>query len=64
MVRRGTLTVPVIGVAKASWTLDLLPARAQQSAATGLLAWTVVVAILDNVMKPLLMTKAPTCRCC
>jgi glucose-6-phosphate 1-dehydrogenase len=31
MVRRGTLTVPVIGVAKAGWTLDQLKARAKES---------------------------------
>ena len=31
MARRGTLTVPVIGVAKAGWTLDQLRARAQES---------------------------------
>ena len=29
MVRRGTLNVPVIGVAKAGWTLDQLKARAE-----------------------------------
>ena len=31
MARRGTLNVPVIGVAKAGWTLDQLRARAQDS---------------------------------
>ncbi len=31
MVKRGTLTVPVIGVAKAGWTLDQLIARAKDS---------------------------------
>jgi len=31
MAGRGTLTVPVIGVAKAGWTLDQLRARAQDS---------------------------------
>jgi glucose-6-phosphate 1-dehydrogenase len=31
MVRRGHLNVPVIGVAKASWTLDQLKARARDS---------------------------------
>ena len=31
MVRRGTLTVPVIGVAKAGWGLDQLKARAKDS---------------------------------
>ena len=31
MVKRGTLKVPVIGVAKAGWTLDQLKARAQDS---------------------------------
>jgi glucose-6-phosphate 1-dehydrogenase len=31
MVRRGTLDMPVIGVAKAGWTLDQLLARAQDS---------------------------------
>ncbi len=31
MARRGTLDVPVIGVAKAGWTLDQLRARAQES---------------------------------
>jgi glucose-6-phosphate 1-dehydrogenase len=31
MVKRGTLTVPVIGVAKAGWDLDQLKARAQDS---------------------------------
>jgi glucose-6-phosphate 1-dehydrogenase len=31
MARRGTLDVPVIGVAKAGWTLDQLRARAQDS---------------------------------
>ena len=31
MARRGTLTVPVIGVAKAGWTLDQLRARARDS---------------------------------
>jgi glucose-6-phosphate 1-dehydrogenase len=31
MVRRGHLTVPVIGVAKAAWSLDQLRARARDS---------------------------------
>ena len=31
MARRGALDVPVIGVAKAGWTLDQLRARAQDS---------------------------------
>ena len=31
MVRRGTLSVPVIGVAKAGWTLEQLRARARES---------------------------------
>jgi glucose-6-phosphate 1-dehydrogenase len=31
MVKRGTLNVPVIGAAKAGWTLDQLKARAQDS---------------------------------
>src|SRR5208283_2804926 len=31
MVRRGTLNVPVIGVAKAGWNLDQLKARARDS---------------------------------
>jgi len=31
MIRRGTLTVPVIGVAKAGWTLDQLRERARAS---------------------------------
>src|SRR5947199_4269475 len=31
MVKRGTLDVPVIGVAKAGWTLDQLKARAKDS---------------------------------
>jgi glucose-6-phosphate 1-dehydrogenase len=31
MARRGTLNVPVIGVAKAGWTLDQLRARARES---------------------------------
>ena len=31
MTRRGTLDVPVIGVAKADWTLDQLRARARDS---------------------------------
>lgn len=31
MVKRGTLNVPVIGVAKAGWTLDQLKARAKES---------------------------------
>jgi glucose-6-phosphate 1-dehydrogenase len=31
MAKRGTLDVPVIGVAKAGWTLDQLRARAQES---------------------------------
>src|SRR5579862_5389336 len=31
MVRRGHLNVPVIGVARGSWTLDRLRARAQDS---------------------------------
>jgi len=31
MVKRGTLTVPVIGVAKAGWNLDQLKARARDS---------------------------------
>src|SRR6266852_2961028 len=31
MVRRGHLSVPVIGVAKAGWTLDQLKARARDS---------------------------------
>jgi len=30
MVKRGTLNVPVIGVAKANWNLDKLKARARQ----------------------------------
>ena len=31
MIRRGTLDMPVIGVAKAGWTLEQLKARAQDS---------------------------------
>ena len=31
MVRRGRLNVPVIGVARAGWTLDQLKARARDS---------------------------------
>src|SRR5262250_931286 len=31
MVKRGTLNVPVIGVAKANWNLDQLKARAKDS---------------------------------
>jgi glucose-6-phosphate 1-dehydrogenase len=31
MVKRGTLNVPVIGVAKAGWNLDQLKARAKES---------------------------------
>src|SRR3974390_2666730 len=31
MLKRGNLNVPVIGVAKASWTLDQLKARAKDS---------------------------------
>jgi len=31
MVKRGRLTVPVIGVAKAGWNLDQFKARAQSS---------------------------------
>jgi glucose-6-phosphate 1-dehydrogenase len=31
MVKRGTLSVPVIGVAKAGWNLDQLKARAKDS---------------------------------
>src|SRR6516225_2132459 len=31
MIKRGTLNVPVIGVAKAGWNLDQLKARAQDS---------------------------------
>src|SRR6516225_7381058 len=31
MIKRGTLTVPVIGVAKAGWNLDQLKARAKDS---------------------------------
>ena len=31
MVKRGTLTVPVIGVAKAGWNIDQLKARAKDS---------------------------------
>lgn len=31
MVRRGTLNVPIIGVAKAGWNLDQLKARAKDS---------------------------------
>src|SRR5580765_7844804 len=31
MVKRGTLNVPVIGVAKAAWNLDQLKARAKDS---------------------------------
>src|ERR1700743_187932 len=31
MVKRGTLNVPVIGVAKAGWNLDQLKARARDS---------------------------------
>jgi glucose-6-phosphate 1-dehydrogenase len=34
MVRRGTLTVPVIGVARAGWTLDQLRERARDSLQT------------------------------
>jgi glucose-6-phosphate 1-dehydrogenase len=34
MIRRGHLTVPVIGVAKAGWTLDQLRERARDSLAT------------------------------
>jgi glucose-6-phosphate 1-dehydrogenase len=34
MVKRGSLDVPVIGVAKAGWTLDQLRARAQESVET------------------------------
>jgi glucose-6-phosphate 1-dehydrogenase len=34
MIRRGTLNVPVIGVAKSDWTLDQLRARARDSLAT------------------------------
>ena len=33
MVKRGTLTVPVVGVAKAGWNLDQLKARARDSLA-------------------------------
>src|SRR4029450_3381725 len=33
MIRRGHLTVPVIGVAKAGWTVDQLRARARDSLA-------------------------------
>ncbi len=31
MVKRGSLSVPVVGVAKAGWNLDQLKARAQDS---------------------------------
>ena len=31
MVQRGSLRVPVIGVAKAGWNLDQFPARAKDS---------------------------------
>src|SRR5262245_42337716 len=31
MIRRGTLNVPVIGVAKSGWTLEQLRARARES---------------------------------
>src|ERR1700719_265802 len=31
MVKRGTLTVPVVGVAKSGWTLDQFRARAKDS---------------------------------
>ncbi len=31
MIKRGTLDVPVIGVAKAGWNLDQLKARAKDS---------------------------------
>src|SRR5438132_2421872 len=34
MVKRGHLSVPVIGVAKAGWNLDQLRARARDSVAT------------------------------
>ena len=34
MIRRGTLNVPVIGVAKSDWTLEQLRARARDSLAT------------------------------
>ena len=34
MIRRGTLSVPVIGVAKSDWTLEQLRARARDSLAT------------------------------
>ncbi len=34
MIRRGNLNVPVIGVAKAGWTIDQLRARARDSIAT------------------------------
>src|SRR4029453_1564973 len=34
MIRRGTLNVPVIGVAKSDWTLEQMRARARDSLAT------------------------------
>ncbi len=34
MIRRGRLTVPVIGVAKQGWTVEQLRARARESLAT------------------------------
>ena len=53
MVKRGTLTVPVIGVAKAGWTLDQLKDRAKDSLAhhggVDAAAWDKLSALLRYV---------------
>jgi glucose-6-phosphate 1-dehydrogenase len=53
MVRRGNLTVPIIGVAKAGWNLDQLKARAkdslEQHGGLDLLAWEKLSSLLRYV---------------
>src|SRR3984885_777795 len=53
MIKRGTLNVPVVGVAKAGWNLDQLKARAQDSLEKhgGLdpAAWTKLKSLLQYV---------------
>src|ERR1700722_6980925 len=53
MVKRGTLAVPVIGVAKAGWNLDQLKARAkdslEQHGGLDAAAWTKLSSLLQYV---------------
>jgi glucose-6-phosphate 1-dehydrogenase len=53
MVKRGTLSVPVIGVAKAGWNLDQLKARAkdslEQHGGLDAAAWTKLSSLLQYV---------------